>query len=429
MVATLTSAAVAGAQSPAEPGQSAQLRLTGATFQQGGGNSEPAVRMDWDGRPTLVIGPVRLSPRAVLRAEMRRSDAPLEDESTAGLDLARRRVGFEGEIGRYADFQVEYEIDDPEPWRDVYINLSPIQQAQVRYGKFKMPFGLEENTGSFNLDFAYRSMASRALTPGRDRGFMAHGDVLDDHVRYEIGQFEHDGANAATRSAVKVTGEKTLAIRVSANPIRRLPDPVDDLTVGLSVTRSDLSGEGISSIKGQTTMGSRFLESAWNVLGERQRRGFEVRWRPGPVGIQAEHIRLTEERLGLSVEDTDLSPIEATGWYVSGALAVTGDAKEEGLAATEHPIGRGIGAIEVAVRIESLRFASGSGETPSMSPRAEVIVGNETRAVTFGVNWYLNRFFKVQMNLIKETIEDPSQGPLPSASTFWNRVLRIQFSL
>ena len=133
--------------------------------------------------------------------------------------------------------------------------------------------------------------------------------------------------------------------------------------------------------------------------------------------------------MGLSVEDTDLAPIEATGWYISGAWAITGEDKEEGLAATDHPVGRGIGAIEVAARIERLRFSSGSGEAASTSPRAEVIVGNETEARTFGVNWYLNRLLKVQLNFIHETIADPAQGPLSSQPSFWSRVVRVQFSL
>ena len=60
-------------------------------------------------------------------------------------------------------------------------------------------------------------------------------------------------------------------------------------------------------------------------------------------------------------EDTiiALAPIEGVGWYVSGAWAITGDAKEEGLANTKNPIGKGIGAIEVAARLEALAVPGG----------------------------------------------------------------------
>jgi phosphate-selective porin OprO and OprP len=427
-VLVMWSATAASGQTSWSPSPDS-IRAALTTLQAKPEEPRPLVRMDLDGRPTLVIGIVRLSPRAAFRAEITRSDAPLADEDESQIDIAKRRVGFEGAVGDYADFQVEYEIDDADPWRDVFVNVSPIRQVQLKFGKFKLPFGLEENTGSANLDFARRSLASRTLAPGRDRGVMVHGEVLDRFLIYEAGQFDHDGANAATHSAERVTGERTRAFRIVGVPLRRLPDEIDDLTIGAAWTESTLNGEGFSSIHAQTTLGDDFWESIWLVNGTRTRRGIEARWRPGPFAIAAEHIRLTEQRLGLSVEDSDLSPIASTGWYVSGTWAVTGDAKEEGLIATKHPIGKGIGAVELGVRLEGLEVGSGTAEAASLSPRAETIVGNSLKAVTFGVNWYLNRWLKVQANIIRETITDPSQGPLPSQPTYWGRVIRFQFSL
>jgi phosphate-selective porin len=116
---------------------------------------------------------------------------------------------------------------------------------------------------------------------------------------------------------------------------------------------------------------------------------------------------------------------------VSGTWALTGERKASGLDNPRRPVLRGgPGAIELACRIESLRFASGSGGTDfSESPRADDILGNRDRAVTLGVNWYLNRWFKLQLNGIHETISDPSQGPLPQRPGFWSRVLRFQLTI
>jgi hypothetical protein len=58
-----------------------------------------------------------------------------------------------------------------------------------------------------------------------------------------------------------------------------------------------------------------------------------------------------------------------------------------------------------------------------------VILGNSDRAGTIGVNWYLNRWSKVQFNLIRDSLRDPSQGPLSSRSGFWSRVLRLQLTI
>jgi phosphate-selective porin len=81
--------------------------------------------------------------------------------------------------------------------------------------------------------------------------------------------------------------------------------------------------------------------------------------------------------------------------------------------------------------VERLTFDStaANDSLPSTSPRADTILGNSDKAVTFGVNWYLNRWVKVQFNWIRETLTDPEQGPLPDKPSFSSRVLRLQFSL
>jgi phosphate-selective porin OprO/OprP len=167
------------------------------------------------------------------------------------------------------------------------------------------------------------------------------------------------------------------------------------------------------------------------VQGQRRRVGLEARWRPGPFSVKSEYIRVTTERLGQSVEDMDLSPVLATGWYVSGTWAITGEAKADGLDHPRHPILRGCyGAIELAMRVDGLAFGStASNDLPSASPRADVIQGNSDRVSTFGVNWYPYRGIKVQLNVVRESIADPIQGPLPSQPVFWSRVVRFQFQL
>ena len=77
------------------------------------------------------------------------------------------------------------------------------------------------------------------------------------------------------------------------------------------------------------------------MQGERKRLGFEMRWRPGPLRVKAEYIDVTEQRLGQSVEDTDLSPLRAMGWYVSGTWAITGEKKADGLDAPKRPLFQG----------------------------------------------------------------------------------------
>jgi len=116
---------------------------------------------------------------------------------------------------------------------------------------------------------------------------------------------------------------------------------------------------------------------------------------------------------------------------VTGSWVVTGERKDGGVKPRHPLLQGGFGAIEVAARYEVLRFASAGPlqEPPSDSPRAANVVGNGDRVFTGGVNWYLNRWLKFQVNGIHETLDDATLAPVPGQSTYWSVVTRLQFVL
>ncbi len=391
----------------------------------------------WEDHPTLRLGRgTRIDFRFRLQADVKESDAPLpeDDAEQSAVDIAKRRIGVDGEIVNLFDFQIERELHVANAaWRDVYINYKQFPFAQVQAGKFKLPFSLEENTSSTNLDFVFRSLAVTLLSPGRDRGVMAHGRLLNrGMLRYEIGVFDHDGRNARRATVSdRVYGDRTIAGRLTLQPFRAIKSPASDLSFGAAFTNSNVQ-EGFPDLRGRTALDLGFYRPNLWVNGARQRLGVEARWRPGPFSIKSEFIRLTDERKNESVEDTDLSPFLGTGWYVSGSWAITGEMKADGLDHPKRPLLQGgFGAVEIAARVERLRFGSTAPDDGAGSdgPRADVVLGNSDRAETVGVNWYLNRWVKVQFNLIRETIARPDLGPLSSQSPFWSRVVRFQFSM
>ena len=388
----------------------------------------------WADRPSLRLGPgTRVDFRVRLQENLQSLDVePPDTDGSSSIDVARRRLGIDGEILNLFDYQVEAELGDTrDPWRDVYLNYKQFRFAEVQFGKFKMPFSLDENTSPTNLDFVYRSRIAELLAPGRDRGVMVHGRVLHrGWLRYELGVFAEDGSNARTYDTERVHGEQTLAGRALVQPFRSTKSLASDLAMGVSFTLSDLP-EGVSDLRGRTEFDASFYRPGIVVNGQRQRIGFEARWRPGPFSVKSEYIRLTDERLGESVENSDLEPFVAAGWYVSGTWALTGEKKAEGLETPRRPLFQGgFGAVELAVRVERIRFGSLGGDPlASDAPRTEVVLGNGDRAVTFGVNWYVNRWIKIQTNLVRNTIALPDQGPVPSQSVFWSRIVRFQFSM
>jgi phosphate-selective porin OprO/OprP len=436
LVVVLTRAGAAGPpqQEPAqqaEPTDKTKKKKDADKAEKKPKEEYPFFRLD--DHPSIHFGKgTHLDFRARFAAELTDSEAPSDDPlETSSIDLGKKRIGVSGEIVNAVEFQIEAELTDTDPWRDVYGELKYFDVARVRGGKFKIPFSLDENTGASRLDFMFRSLAAKHLAPGRDEGVMVHGRVWKKLIGYEAGVFAHDGKNARTNNPTKVFGGRTLAGRVTVEPLRHVKDAIGDLSLGVAITRSDDLPEGISGLRGQTVLDQNFFTgSDYIVNGPRRRLGIEMQFLPGPASIKSEWMRVETDRLGQSVEDTDLSPIVGEGWYVSGTVALTGE-KKTNVDRPKKPLFQGgFGAIEVGARVESLKFKSGtSGEQGSRSPRADTIIGNGDQVTTFGVNWYINRFFKVQANFIREKLDDPSQGPLPSKASFTTKAIRFQFSL
>jgi phosphate-selective porin OprO/OprP len=392
----------------------------------------PKKVFNWQHHPSLQLGEgTHIDFRARVQENITQSAGSADTADPTAVDWARRRIGVEGEIANAVEFQIERELGSDTPWRDLFVGYKQFVGIRVQAGKFKLPFSLDENTGATNLDFVNRSLAATHLAPGRDRGVMVHGRVLRRAVTYQAGIFDRDGDNARTRNPLRVYGGRTTAGRVVFEPFRTMKkSPLKNLAVGVAMTASDVP-EGLPALKGRTVMDATFFGSDFPVNGQRRRTGFEARWSPGPFSVKSEYIRVLDERRGLSVENTDLSPLVATGWYVSGTWAVTGERKAAGLDSPARPLFRGgIGAVELAARVEALGFGSTATDgTPSSARRADVVLGNRDRAGTLGVNWYVNRWVKVQFNVVHERLADPAQGPRPAQPGFWSRGLRFQFSL
>ena len=258
--------------------------------------SEGGWKLRWDDHPEVEwIGRLRVEIHARVQSDGRTSDAAIADDKGDAFDVGRRRIGVQGDVGRYVAFTLEREIETTNPWRDVWVNVRPSRIAQVQAGQFKIPFGLEETTGGGSLDFIYRSLVSRRLAPGRDRGLMLHGRLAGRTLGYEVGTFAHDGDNARPNGGVRVFGGRTVAGRVVAEPFGRSKAPGSDLRIGVAFTRSSVP-EGFPAIRGRSVLGVPFFDSDVWVRGSRPRIGLQAQWRPGPVSVASEFIRVADDR-------------------------------------------------------------------------------------------------------------------------------------
>lgn len=391
---------------------------------------EPAIRLEFDQRPSVRVGRLlRLDVRVTSQADVRELATPSASTNEDAFDVPRFRVGIEGTVLQKLEYQVEREMrDSANPWRDVYVNVRVGRAAEIRAGHFKLPFSLDQTTGSKALDFTYRSLAASYLAPGRDVGVMVHGDALGNVMKYEAGMFRRGGTMPHAATAGNAVNPRTLAGRLVIRPwARNTPKPVRALTFGLAATSGRVP-EGLHGLRGRTVGEEVFFDRVY-VNGLRRRAGVELQWRMGPVSAQGEVIRVRDERRGQGIHDEDLPDVVSRGWYLNGAWIVTGERKKGTIAPTRPFPRQGIGAIELAGRIEELSFGSDMADGWSaQGPRALRPTRKSDSALTAGVNWYLNEFIKVQADVVRELRRDGGRV-LDSRGRLWSRTVRVQFVL
>ena len=390
--------------------------------------------LGWDDRPKFVFGKdVTLEIRAKLQLDWRRFDPEIDEDT---YDFRTARVGLKGDLTRHFDYEIERAIDrDGEfgDWKDVYLNWSTFDALRVKAGRFKMPFGLEQNTGATDVDFAYRSLASSTIAPARDRGVMVYGEL--GRLGYEMGVFDDDGDNGELKEPQFVEAGEDLenvgpsfAARLTGDLFRTLPVPEKLKSANFGVAYTNVSvPEGLNSLRGQSVWGTEnFFEPVY-VKGRRQRFGAQFDWTPGPTGLKAEWMQSREQRIGQSNRNEDLSDFVSTGWYVSGTWFVTGEDKDNNVNPRHPVLQGGIGAIELGARYDQLELSSATKTgTAFTNPRADPLLANSDQVWTVGVNWMLNRWVRVITNAIHEEFADAARSPEPGTASFWSGLLRLQ---
>ena len=389
----------------------------------------------WDDRPTFVFGKdINVEIKGRTLVEWRWFDPDIGEDT---FHLRTARIGLKGKLTKHFDWEVEREITEDDDgkvifgdWKDVNLEWNTFDAFSVRGGRFKIPFGMETTTGVSDLDFAYRALGSTQIAPARDRGVMAFGDL--GHFNYEAGIFDDDGDNAESNEPQFVQeGEDlnnvgpSVAVRVTGDLLRVLPvGELRSANFGIAYTNSDVP-EGLNSLRGETVWGAKFFNRVY-VKGRRQRLGTQFEWTPGPASVKAEWMQAREQRKEQSNRDQDLSDLISEAWYVTGTWFITGENKDNNIKVKSPLLNGGPGAIELAARIEQLRFRSASTAGLAFTnPRNDHQVPNSDTVFTFGVNWTTTRWTRVIVNAIHEDVEDATRAPNTGTNSYWSGLVRL----
>lgn len=403
---------------------------------------------EWEQHPGIRFGKhFNIEFEAKLQEDYHTSYAGAEQ--VAGLEdweLHRNRIGVLGNVGKHIEFEVEHEFTEHElsekdieagvtpksQWKDVRANFDYIKNAQIQVGKFKIPFGLDQTTGVTHNDFVYRSLGAIYLSPGRDIGVMVHGRFFKRGLNYWVGGFEHDGDNAKSKKIEG--GDQTFAGRVTFRPLRGVAPAFDLMEFGVNAALTSLSDDNFrpNGLRGRTVVSQDTFYEPVYVKGHRTRTGADLDWTIGPASVRGEFDQVLDTRDGQGIDNATLPDARYRSWFVSGTYLLTGEHKARPVKADNDFItGGGIGAIEIAARMERLFFDSveTNGGPVFATPRTLNIQPSGDKLFTIGVNWTLNRFLKIQFDVIHEQVEGTYRNPIPDGSAFWNKALRLQIVL
>lgn len=320
----------------------------------------------------------------------------------------RIRPTLEGTLGPLVAYRLTPEFaGDAATIVDAYVDLRFDPKYTLRVGKFKGPVGLERLQSASAIGLIERGYATE-LVPNRDLGVQLQGELAQARVAYALGLFNGtpDGRDAPTQDA---DDNLEYAGRVFFEPWKNDANALSGLGFGLAGSAGEKDGAGNNFLPRYRTPGQNVFFTYRTPV---QAQGSHVRWSPqawfyrNAFGVLAEYVESGQEvRVGNA--RTELSN---TAWNVTGSWVLTGeDAGFRGVARPDRPFqvgGEGWGAFEVVARYGELDIDDDA--FPLFADPN--VAATRTRAVGFGLNWFLTPSLKLAVNHTRASFDGGAAG-------------------
>jgi phosphate-selective porin OprO and OprP len=339
------------------------------------------------------------------------------------FEIRRARIGMVGTINKDIAFEVVGNaVGSNTNFIDTaWVNYGFNKAAQIRTGRFKQPFSLEELTSSNSIDFMERSYGNQ-IVPGKRIGMMLHGEPTKGLV-YGVSFFQNDfaevagngaaGNNFAARVAVDaaqlLTQNDNMVLHAGFANTQGRADIAPASSSPTSVLRLRSENRGLAD----TFAVKMVSTSATSFRNDKKMSGLELALATGPFKFQAENFDSTFDMSG----NSQTADIKLKANYYEFMYNVTGEAWAKsykgGAFSSISPaqvfmkdyggvVGNGIGAWQVGVRVSSYD-ATGStetGNTTITSNTGSLILTDPIKAetTTYAVNWILNSNARVMLN-------------------------------
>lgn len=353
-----------------------------------------------------------------------------EDNITAvgeipdGSFFRRSRFGIFGKLYDAIEYRTEWDFaGDARPrFLDNWVALTDVPYINnIIVGHYFEPFSLERYTPNRFITFTERSLTD-TFAPARNMGAMVYGNLFDERMTWAGGIFRTSSDDYGD----SVTFGDDFALTLHSTFLAWFEED-DEFTrrllhLGASGSvrhpgsrQTRFANRPSVRMREQGVGGVPLFVDTGDILDVKNYYlyGLEAAWVHGPWSLQGEWIGSTVER-----RTTDNPRFESA--YIYGTWFLTGESRSysptsilgrfrEGIFQRVDPRTNvfdrtqgggwtGCGAWELAVRWSFIDLNDAG------------IEGGRIEEMTYGVNWYLNRYTKVMFNYVRPKLIDPNMG-------------------
>ncbi len=377
------------------------------------------------------------------------SSNALSDRDTATMadqfELRRARIGVKGKIAKDFKYEIVTNIPGTATVDVAYLDFAKYDQAQIRVGKFKQPFNLEEQISSNNITMMERSYINQTA-PGKKLGLMVMGAPTAG-MTYAGSVFQHNDtelnigpdsknsfAGRATLNFAEIMGNKEMVMHLGLSgfesnyAVGSAQSSQADKDYGTTSTSNNTqtatisafrsAGRGLNNIfRGQVygvacTTSDISCASEFSASVRQQALGLEGIFAYGPFKLMGEYSAGDYRGRGQYTASANEVKYDTKTYYLEAGYFITGekyaDSYKGGVFSSFKPknefdLDKGnLGAIELAFRAEGfdvedttlsattagrLQGILSSTDSGSSSTSG---VKSGAKTYTAGVRWILN---------------------------------------
>jgi phosphate-selective porin OprO/OprP len=347
--------------------------------------------------------------------------------------IRRARLGIEATMANYYEFRLLPDFAGSSVSKsitDAYLNVHYWDALQFETGKFKQPFSYEQLIQDRYVPSMERSMMDQ-LVPQRDEGAMVHCHQLLDG-RFDIAAAISNGD--ANDSTIDNNQHKDFNGRVVFHPFGG-PDGWDSLRylgfglsggVGVETEALSTSSSTPPIITTPATVTWFAFNTGVVANGERDRISPELTYFYHSLGFASQYYH-EDQVFQAAAAHSPLVDVPFDGFYFLATYLLTGEQRTDYSQQIEplrpfDPCRPGAcpGAWELLCRVDRMAvgesaFEAGLASDTGTTNRSS----NEATEVTVGLNWYLTKWVRAQLNYEHANFASPVQignAPRPFSS-------------